>query len=512
MNRKLFTSEESMENVMSSGAVECNLSTPIAGYTNEGVAVTASAPTISYNSKDTSPLEEEINMLKQVVEYKSLQVPAKMAAEVPALLKGIKDSIILKPGIKLTELRLYLNENGELVVQSRYFSNQHLISMNFLLEEASSGRTDLATMLNAKSNIVSFDNTKLMDAISKFIETCAQESVDTEQLIQAYLLRRRCHVIKQHIKYITNNSMPEDQLNKKYKALYNKDVEDLYNGEFRLLNTFQIEGKIFTIIRKYMHLLKGNFNADFEIKSSYEQDTVEVQVISGSDIYVIFYIDWKEAPEFPCLKSMLEKLIAKGIILSTEPVEALYLLGTPEVLWELKEIQAQGLSLMDAQKMLDLIGRKRRELHKKQRTLLSDYLKMQEEEDLVILNYHIRADTESVQPTQEDIPRENLGLCKIYIGIDCAPCTPRPGIYLPGALDVLGLDGATLGTKDAYSKLFGAWQWSFTEELNTAAIEQYEENLKKYFDALYEKGCIRGAEWEVKPISEESLPTKVKGF
>lgn len=71
-----------------------------------------------------------------------------------------------------------------------------------------------------------------------------------------------------------------------------------------------------------------------------------------------------------------------------------------------------------------------------------------------------------------------------YIGIDCAPGAPRPDRYIKGACELIGAE-----VNEPTAKLFGAWQW-------TVQCDAYDsDKLKGYFDALCEKGRIRGAEW-----------------
>ena len=82
---------------------------------------------------------------------------------------------------------------------------------------------------------------------------------------------------------------------------------------------------------------------------------------------------------------------------------------------------------------------------------------------------------------------------KIVIGIDCAPGRTRPNAYIGGALRILGIDNKENLEKEAFSKLFGAWEWEF--DCNEETYQSKRDELQKYFEDLYERGFIRGAQF-----------------
>lgn len=81
---------------------------------------------------------------------------------------------------------------------------------------------------------------------------------------------------------------------------------------------------------------------------------------------------------------------------------------------------------------------------------------------------------------------------KVYFGIDCAPATPRPDIYAVKVFEKLSVEPI-----EPYNKFFGAWEWSVevTDDFNW---DNFKDWIKGYMDNLYEKGYIRGAQWDNK--------------
>lgn len=79
---------------------------------------------------------------------------------------------------------------------------------------------------------------------------------------------------------------------------------------------------------------------------------------------------------------------------------------------------------------------------------------------------------------------------KIYFGIDCAPGSIRPDVYAERVFDKLGVEPI-----EAYSKLFGVWEWKVTvsEDFD---YEDFKKWMKTEMDRLYEMGYIRGAQWD----------------
>lgn len=83
----------------------------------------------------------------------------------------------------------------------------------------------------------------------------------------------------------------------------------------------------------------------------------------------------------------------------------------------------------------------------------------------------------------------------VEIGIDCAPCTPRPDTYIGEALKILEIDTKENREKDATSKIFGAWTWEF--ECNKDTYYNSRDKLMAKYNELYQKGRIRGFYHEV---------------
>lgn len=84
---------------------------------------------------------------------------------------------------------------------------------------------------------------------------------------------------------------------------------------------------------------------------------------------------------------------------------------------------------------------------------------------------------------------------EFYIGIDCAPGTPRPDQYIQKLCDIVHAKEVT----SPYSKSFGAWSWKVLIPKGMFAIKKKE--FKKQADELYTKGRIRGAVWGL--VNEE---------
>lgn len=79
---------------------------------------------------------------------------------------------------------------------------------------------------------------------------------------------------------------------------------------------------------------------------------------------------------------------------------------------------------------------------------------------------------------------------KIYFGIDCAPGTPRPNVYAERVFEKLGVESV-----DAYSKVFGAWEWQVEVDDNFD-FDDFKSWMKNEMDKLYNSGNIRGAQWD----------------
>lgn len=79
---------------------------------------------------------------------------------------------------------------------------------------------------------------------------------------------------------------------------------------------------------------------------------------------------------------------------------------------------------------------------------------------------------------------------RIYFGIDCYPGGVRPDEYAKRVFEKLGVEPT-----EAYSKLFGAWEWEVTvnDDFN---YEGFRTWMKTEMDSLYETGRIRGAQWD----------------
>lgn len=80
--------------------------------------------------------------------------------------------------------------------------------------------------------------------------------------------------------------------------------------------------------------------------------------------------------------------------------------------------------------------------------------------------------------------------CEVYIGIDCAPGMPRPETYTERVREILDVN--TLGP--VQSKLFGAWTWKLTVELESDDVDKKVQEIQEYFVSIYEKGFVRGTE------------------
>lgn len=79
---------------------------------------------------------------------------------------------------------------------------------------------------------------------------------------------------------------------------------------------------------------------------------------------------------------------------------------------------------------------------------------------------------------------------KIYFGIDCAPGSIRPSTYAERVFEKLRVDPI-----EAYSKLFGAWEWEVDVDDNFD-YESFKIWMKTEMDELYNTGRIRGAQWD----------------
>ena len=73
------------------------------------------------------------------------------------------------------------------------------------------------------------------------------------------------------------------------------------------------------------------------------------------------------------------------------------------------------------------------------------------------------------------------------IGLDCHPGNPRPDDLLPQVIKRL------LPIKKPVSKLFGAFEWDYSEEVSDEQWRNIQPVLKKRIAALYRKRIIRGA-------------------
>lgn len=75
------------------------------------------------------------------------------------------------------------------------------------------------------------------------------------------------------------------------------------------------------------------------------------------------------------------------------------------------------------------------------------------------------------------------------IEIDCPPGDPRPGDLIA---DVIA--GTGLPAKDADSKFFGCWSWSYDIPRDEWEM-RIQPIIKPRIEALYERGVIRYGSW-----------------
>lgn len=83
-----------------------------------------------------------------------------------------------------------------------------------------------------------------------------------------------------------------------------------------------------------------------------------------------------------------------------------------------------------------------------------------------------------------------------FILIDCDPLAPRPNLVLEEVLKGTGITSE----KEPLFKVFGAWQWDYSEiddETWNNVIETIEDRL----DLAYENGWARRVSW--KPTSRK---------
>lgn len=76
-------------------------------------------------------------------------------------------------------------------------------------------------------------------------------------------------------------------------------------------------------------------------------------------------------------------------------------------------------------------------------------------------------------------------MSKRRIGIDCAPCTPRPDTYIEGVIKDTPLENGII-----ISKFMGAWIWEF--EIEDKEWDKIEPTIAERIEKLYAEGKIRG--------------------
>ena len=77
------------------------------------------------------------------------------------------------------------------------------------------------------------------------------------------------------------------------------------------------------------------------------------------------------------------------------------------------------------------------------------------------------------------------------IVLDCAPGYPRPGDLIE---DVMADSGVKYDGRAPISKLFGSWQWDFSDVPDAEWLKA-KPVFKARIEALYHAGTIRYGSW-----------------